>query len=108
MQRLLAFSRLQPLAPSELDVNALVGDMADMIARLLGETIEVETTLAPAAVADVYADRNQLESVLLNLVVNARDAMPDGGRLAIETANVDIAAERRRRPRRRASTSCSA
>jgi PAS domain S-box-containing protein len=89
VQRLLAFSRLQPLVPTEIDINVLVQDLADMFARVLGETIEVETRLAPA-LWPTFADRNQLESVLLNLVVNAHDAMPDGGRLRIETANVDV------------------
>ena len=89
VQRLLAFSRQQPLTPIVLDVNALVGDMTEMIGRALGETIDLETALA-ADLREVYADRNQLESALLNLVVNARDAMPNGGRLRIETANEDV------------------
>ena len=88
VQRLLAFSRQQPLAPSAIDVNALVHDMTEMMSRALGETIELKTVLA-ADLRPVYADRNQLESVLLNLVVNARDAMPEGGQLRIETANED-------------------
>jgi PAS domain S-box-containing protein len=87
VHRLLAFSRLQPLTPSELNINVLVGDLADMLRRVLGENIEVATALAPA-LWPTFADRNQLESVLLNLVVNARDAMPHGGRLTIETSNV--------------------
>ena len=87
VHRLLAFSRLQPLTPSELNINALVGDLADMLRRVLGENIEVTTALAPS-LWPTFADRNQLESVLLNLVVNARDAMPHGGRLVIETSNV--------------------
>ena len=86
--RLLAFSRPQPLAPQPLDVNVLVGEMMTMIARVLGESIQIETALAPGAWI-VCADRNQLESALLNLIVNARDAMPTGGRLVIETVNVD-------------------
>jgi PAS domain S-box-containing protein len=87
VHRLLAFSRLQPLTPSELNINALVEDLADMLRRVLGENIEIETRLAPS-LWSTFADRNQLESVLLNLVVNARDAMPGGGRLRIETSNV--------------------
>jgi PAS domain S-box-containing protein len=90
VQRLLAFSRQQPLAPKVIDVNALVGDMTEIIGRALGEAIDLETELASDA-RPVYADRNQLESVLLNLVVNARDAMPEGGRLCIRTGNEDVA-----------------
>ena len=89
VQRLLAFSRLQRLEPAPLDVNALVAGMADMITRTLGEAIGVETALADG-LWPTFADRNQLESALLNLVVNSRDAMPDGGRLMIETANVEF------------------
>jgi PAS domain S-box-containing protein len=92
VQRLLAFSRLQPLVPSELDLNLLVGDLTDMFARVLGEQIRIRTRLAPG-LWPTFADRNQLESVLLNLVVNARDAMPQGGELAIETANLEVTGE---------------
>jgi len=89
VQRLLAFSRLQPLVPTELDLNVLVGDLAGMFARVLGGPVRVDTALAPSLWL-TFADRNQLESVLLNLVVNARDAMESGGRVLIETANVEI------------------
>ena len=89
VQRLLAFGRQQRLEPTSLDANALISDMADMISRTLAETVEVEMALAPE-LWRTFADRNQLESALLNLVVNARDAMPDGGRLMIETGNVEI------------------
>ena len=92
VHRLLAFSRLQPLSPTEINLNALVEDLADMMRRLLGEQIEVDTRLA-AGLWSTFADRNQLESVLLNLVVNARDAMPDGGQLTIETSNASIGAD---------------
>jgi len=91
IERLLAFSRRRPLAPTTIDVNALIGEMKELFDRALGETIVFETQLA-ADGASVYADRSQLESVLLNLVVNARDAMRDGGRLVVETASVDYRA----------------
>ena len=87
--RLLAFSRRQPLEPRAFEVNRLVDGMSEMIGRMLGETIEVKSALAPDA-GPVFADANQLESALLNLVVNARDAMHDGGRLTIETAKVSF------------------
>jgi len=90
VQRMLVFSRMQRLEPASLDVNALITDMQDMVVRTLGETIEVKANLAPG-LWPIFADRNQLESALLNLVVNARDAMPDGGLLTIETANVELA-----------------
>ncbi len=88
-QRLLAFSRRQPLDPRPLDVNRLLNDMSDMLHRTLGETIAVETVLA-AGLWRVEADANQLENAILNLAVNARDAMPNGGKLTIETANARI------------------
>jgi PAS domain S-box-containing protein len=88
-QRLLAFSRRQPLDPKPLNVNGLVTGLSEMIHRTLGETISVETALA-AGLWRVEADANELEAAILNLAVNARDAMPDGGRLTIETANVQI------------------
>jgi signal transduction histidine kinase len=87
--RLLAFSRRQPLAPEPLDPNELVAGMSDLLRHTLGETIIIETALAADAWW-ILADANQLENALLNLAVNARDAMPDGGRLTIETANATI------------------
>ncbi len=88
-QRLLAFSRRQPLDPKPIDVNTLVGAMSDLLNRSLGETIAVETVRA-AGLWKIEADPNALESAILNLAVNARDAMPDGGRLTIETTNAYI------------------
>jgi signal transduction histidine kinase/DNA-binding response OmpR family regulator len=88
-QQLLAFSRRQPLDPSQIDVNALMLGMTDLLRRTLGETVLVETIVDPDLKL-AFADRNQLESALLNLAVNARDAMPQGGRLTIETANCSL------------------
>ena len=82
--QLLAFARRQPLQPEVIDVNALIRGMTDLLDRTLGERIVVRTDLAPEACA-VEADRAQLESALLNIAVNARDAMPDGGTLKIAT-----------------------
>ncbi len=85
-QRLLAFSRRQPLDPKPINPNRLVSGMSDMLGRTLGEGIAIETVLA-GGVWWLEADENQLENTLLNLAVNARDAMPGGGKLTIETAN---------------------
>ncbi len=87
--RLLAFSRQQPLEPEPLDVSRLVSNMSDLLRRTLGEHIAIETVLA-GGLWQTRVDANQLENVLLNLAVNARDAMPAGGRLTIETANTQL------------------
>jgi PAS domain S-box-containing protein len=85
-QRLLAFSRQQPLSPEAFAVNQLVAGMSELLTRSLGEQVKVETVLA-AGLWQVKADPAQLENAILNLAVNARDAMPDGGKLTIETQN---------------------
>jgi len=87
--RLLAFSRRQPLAPKPLELNVLVRDMTELLHRTLGEHIELEGVLAPRLWA-VEADQNQLESAIINMAVNARDAMPEGGKLTIETGNTAL------------------
>ena len=88
-QRLLAFSRRQPLEPAPIDVNKLVSTMSDLLRRTLGERIAIETVLG-GGLWGTHADPNQLESAILNLALNARDAMPEGGKLTIETANTDL------------------
>jgi signal transduction histidine kinase len=85
-QRLLAFSRQQPLDPKTVDANKLIMSMADLLTRSLGENIALET-IGGAGLWMVEADVSELESTLLNLALNARDAMPDGGKLTIETSN---------------------
>jgi PAS domain S-box-containing protein len=87
--RLLAFARRQPLSPQPIDVNRLVGGMSELLNRTLGEDIRIETVLA-AGVWTTYADPSQLENSILNLAANARDAMPSGGKLTVETANVHL------------------
>jgi PAS domain S-box-containing protein len=88
-KQLLAFSRKQLLRPAPLDINALVTGMQPMLARLTSDNVELVTGLSPELGA-VRADHGQLEQVLMNLVVNASDAMPDGGRLTIETSDVEV------------------
>jgi signal transduction histidine kinase/CheY-like chemotaxis protein len=84
--RLLAFARRQPLAPVRADLNKIVSGISDLLRRTMGETIIFETVLA-GGLWPTFVDTNQLENVILNLAVNARDAMPNGGHLTIETAN---------------------
>ena len=88
-RQLLAFSRKQMLAPKILNVQSVVAEMEKILRRLIGEDIQLETSSAPD-LGLVKADRSQIEQVILNLAVNARDAMPQGGRLTIETANVEL------------------
>ena len=84
--RLLAFSRQQPLAPTVLDANKLISGSCELLRRALGEVNSLETVLA-AGLWHIEADANHLESAILNLTLNARDATPDGGKVTIETAN---------------------
>jgi PAS domain S-box-containing protein len=88
-QRLLAFGRRQPLNPTPIDVNRLIAGISDLLRRSIGETISIEIVLG-GGLWPTMADANQLESALLNLAVNARDAMPNGGKLTIETANASL------------------
>ena len=88
-KQLLAFSRQQVLTPAVLNLNTLASDMEKMLPRLLGEDVEVSLTLDPD-LGNVKADQSQIEQVIMNLAVNARDAMPMGGKLKIQTANMEL------------------
>src|SRR5258705_6809458 len=88
-RQLLAYSRRQMLQPVVLDLNVVVAEMDKMLRRLIGEHIALDTALAPE-LGRVWADPNQIEQVIVNLAVNARDALPDRGKLTIETANVEL------------------
>ena len=88
-RQLLAFSRKQPLEPTILDLNALVADMQKLLRRLIGEHIELVTRYSPDP-CRVSADASQIEQVIMNLALNARDAMPGGGTVTIETANIEL------------------
>ncbi len=88
-QRLLAFSRRQPLDPRAVEVNQLIPTAIELMRRTLGENIEIEVVLG-TGLRNAFVDPGQLENTLLNLAINSRDAMPDGGKLTIETANAHI------------------
>ena len=88
-RQLLAFSRKQVLLPTVLDLNAVISELEKMLRRLIGEDIALRTDLAPEA-GSIKADRGQIEQVVMNLVINASDAMPSGGKLTIETQSVDL------------------
>ncbi len=92
-QRLLAFSRRQPLDYRKTDINALIASLEELFARTIGETIMLQTDFSPGANV-IHVDANQLENVLLNLALNARDAMPDGGVVTIRTARESLAERR--------------
>lgn len=96
-KRLMAFARHQALSPQPLDLNDVVAGLADLLKRTLGEEVEIKRKLAKD-LWPVCADPTQIESAVVNLVVNSRDAMPLGGRVTIKTANVDLAAKSRGRP----------
>jgi signal transduction histidine kinase len=88
-QRLLAFARQQPLSPQPLDANKMIVNMSDLLQSTLGEHIQIETVTA-AGLWTVHVDSQQLENAILNIALNGRDAMPDGGKLTIETANTHL------------------
>ena len=88
-ERLLAFARRQPLEPKAIDVNQLAGGVCELLRRMVGENIALETVLA-GGLWITQADVNQLENAILNLVLNARDAMPNGGKVTIETGNAHL------------------
>jgi len=88
-RQLLAFARRQPLAPQVINLSRLIGDMADLLRRTLGEGVEVETVIG-GGLWNTMADPAQVESAILNLALNARDAMPNGGRLTVEVSNAAL------------------
>src|SRR6185436_16306508 len=88
-RQLLAFSRKQVFLPVILDLNAVISDLQKMLHRLIGEDIALHTDLAHEG-GNIKSDRGQLEQIVMNLVLNARDAMPSGGELTIETQKIDL------------------
>jgi PAS domain S-box-containing protein len=96
-RQLLAFSRKQIMEPKVLNIQAVVAEMEKMLRRLIGEDVDLEISYAPD-LGLVKADRSQIEQVIMNLAVNARDAMPNGGRLTIETSNVEFDTSRSHLP----------
>jgi signal transduction histidine kinase len=97
IHRLLAFARRQPLDPQPVDINLLIGGIEDLLRRSVGEQVRLKIALCGQAWL-ALTDANQLENALLNLVINARDAMPSGGKLTIETGNITLARPDRRGP----------
>jgi signal transduction histidine kinase/CheY-like chemotaxis protein/CHASE3 domain sensor protein len=87
--QLLAFARRQPLAPKSVDLGRVIRDMSDLLRRTLGENIQVEAVIA-GGLWNTLADPNQVENTILNMAINARDAMPDGGKLTLEVANAHL------------------
>jgi len=96
-RQLLTFSRKQMLEPKVLDINAIISDMDKMLRRMIGEDVLLTTVLAPG-LGRAKVDRSQIEQLLMNLAVNARDSMPEGGKLTIETANVVLDENSVKRP----------
>jgi PAS domain S-box-containing protein len=88
-RQLLAFSRKQMIEPRVIDLNAKISEITEMLVRLVGEDVEIFASLPPN-LGRIRADPTQIEQILLNLVVNSRDAMPDGGKITIETHNIDL------------------
>ncbi|MFC1482490.1 ATP-binding protein [Myxococcota bacterium] len=88
-RQLLTFSRREAQAPTALNINSVVQDVKGMMRRLIGEDVELNISLAPD-IDPVLADPTQIEQIIMNLAINARDAMPEGGKLSIETANVEL------------------
>jgi signal transduction histidine kinase len=93
--QLLAYSRRNAVAPQVLDLNSLVAAMLSMLRRMIGEHIDLGTQLG-SELGSVKADAGQIEQVIMNLAINARDAMPRGGKISIRTANVDVRSDHER------------